>query len=87
MTHAEAFEILENPKNVKFADLMKVATAFFGEPRNKGTSHFIFKVPWQGQPWVNLQRDGKMAKSYQVKQVKEALTKHKELQELKEKRK
>jgi hypothetical protein len=75
MTYAEAFEILANPKNVRFADLRKVATVFFGEPRNSGSSHFIFKVPWPGQPWVNLQMDGKMAKPYQVKQVREALEK------------
>lgn len=80
MTFVEAFEALKNPQSVKFSVLLKIATHFFGEPRNSGSSHFVFKVPWQGQPWVNLQRDGKNSKPYQVRQVKEALVK---LQEMK----
>jgi hypothetical protein len=39
----------------------------------------VFKVPWQGEPWVNLQADGKMAKPYQVKQVIKALKKLEEV--------
>ena len=36
-------------------------------------SHFIFKTPWQGKPFVNIQRDGKMAKPYQVREIKKAI--------------
>lgn len=45
-----------------------------GGYRVKG-SHHIFKVPWSGQPWVNIQKDGKHAKPYQVKQVLAAIEK------------
>ena len=32
-------------------------------------------MPWQGHPRINIQKDGNRAKTYQVKQVKEALLK------------
>jgi len=46
----------------------------FGVPRVKG-SHHIFKMPWKGDPRINIQKDGKMAKIYQVKLVVKALKK------------
>ncbi|ALE03515.1 putative prophage protein [Bartonella ancashensis] len=47
---------------------------FFGEPRNNGSSHFVFKTPWLGDPRVNIQKDfGNKAKTYQVKQVLKAI--------------
>ncbi len=68
-----------NPKNVKFADLAKLCEFYFGSPRNKGTSHYIYKTPWPGDPRVNIQKDksGK-AKPYQVRQVLAAIKKLKE---------
>lgn len=46
----------------------------FGEPRQDGTSHAVFKTPWQGDPRVNIQRaKGGKAKSYQVRQVLKAI--------------
>lgn len=65
-----------SPRNVRFDDLAKVCFEFFGEPRCKGTSHHVYKTPWPGDPRVNIQRgkDGK-AKTYQVKQVLQALDK------------
>ena len=65
-----------NPKNVRFADLAKVCVHYFGEPRNKGTSHHVYKTPWPGDPRVNIQKskNGK-AKAYQVKQVLTAIRK------------
>lgn len=63
-----------SPNSVKFADLLADAIEAFGEPRIRG-SHHVFKMPWKGKPWVNLQKDGKNAKPYQVKQVEEALKK------------
>jgi hypothetical protein len=77
---SEALMALQNDKNIKFNDLLKICASFFKGPRIDG-SHHIFKVPWRGQPWLNLQKDGKMAKAYQVKQVREALGKLKEIQE------
>lgn len=45
---------------------------YFGEPRIAG-SHHVFKMPWPGDPRINLQRDGSFAKPYQVHQVKKAI--------------
>ena len=49
-------EMRSDPKGVRFADACKVATHFFGEPRQRGTSHCVWKMPWPGDPRVNLQR-------------------------------
>ena len=64
------------PQNVRFSDLAKVCSHYFGEARNKGTSHNVYKTPWQGDPRVNIQKgkDG-TAKAYQVKQVLAAIKK------------
>jgi hypothetical protein len=78
----EALEEIKSDTNVRFNDLLKICEFFFEGPKIKG-SHHIFKAPWKGQPWVNLQKDGNKAKSYQVKQVREALNKLKEMQEKK----
>ena len=59
----------ERPKGVRFNDLRKVCEYFFGEPRQSGSSHCIFKTPWPGDPRVNIQNDKGKAKSYQVRQV------------------
>ena len=67
-------KLLENETNVKFKNLIEICTFYFDRPRVRG-SHHIFKTPWKGLPWLNLQKDGKMAKKYQVKQVREALIK------------
>lgn len=55
-------QLRREPTNVRFADLRKVCEAFFGEPRQNGTSHLIFKMPWQGDPRVNIQDAGGKAK-------------------------
>lgn len=67
-------EQLSNPKNVKFDDLLKICTKYFGTPRVSG-SHHIFKTPWKGDPRINIQKEGKMAKPYQVKLVLKVLEK------------
>jgi hypothetical protein len=59
----------ENPQNVRFQDLTKVCEYYFGKPRQKGTSHMIYKTPWAGDPRVNIQNDKGKAKAYQVKQI------------------
>jgi hypothetical protein len=64
--------ILLNPTHVRFADLVALCTTYFGEPRIAG-SHHIFRMPWPGDPRINLRRDGSMAKPYQVRQVAKAL--------------
>ena len=71
-------EIIEqmrrSPQNVRFDDLARVCYDHFGEPRQEGTSHKVYKTPWHGDPRVNNQR-GKHgnAKAYQVRQVLEAI--------------
>ena len=68
-------QMREAPQNVRYADVVKVCIAFFGEPRQQGTSHCVFKTPWPGDPRVNVQnKDGK-AKPYQVKQLLAAIAK------------
>ncbi len=62
-----------NPKGVGFNELCKVCNHFFGEARQSGSSHRIYKTPWQGDPRVNIQNDKGMAKAYQVKQVLKAI--------------
>ena len=83
MSVEEALDELKSDKNIKFKDLLKICEEFFGEPRIKG-SHHVFKMPWLGNPRVNIQKDGPKAKGYQVKQVKEALEKLKEIKAKKE---
>ena len=55
--------------NVRFADLQKVCEAYFGKPRQRGSSHAVYKTPWLGDPRVNIQNDKGKAKAYQVRQV------------------
>ncbi|KAA0677091.1 toxin HicA [Roseomonas genomospecies 6] len=64
------------PHDVPFDDLAKLCEHCFGEPRQQGTSHRVYRMPWPGDPRVNIQRgkDGK-AKAYQVKQVLQAIQK------------
>ena len=62
----------ESPAGVRFADAVRVASHFFGPPRVRGSHHF-FVMPWQGDPLVNLQRTGKNAKPYQVRQLLAAI--------------
>lgn len=58
-----------NPKGVRFNDLKKVCLHYFGNPRQSGSSHCVFKTPWPGDPRVNIQNQKGKAKPYQVKQV------------------
>ena len=62
-----------NPKGVRFTELCKVCDHYFGEPRQRGTSHRIYKTPWPGDPRVNIQGSKNKAKPYQVRQVLAAI--------------
>jgi hypothetical protein len=67
-------EMRKNPLGIRYADACKVVTHYFGEPRQKGTSHRVWKMPWAGDPRVNLQPgEGGKAKPYQVRQVVQAI--------------
>ena len=54
--------------NVRFADLVRVASHFFGEPRQRG-SHVTFTTGLKAAPHIVLQDDKGKAKAYQVRQV------------------
>ncbi len=74
-------QIKNNPKNVSFTDLMKICNHYFGEPRQQGTSHCVYKTPWAGDPRVNIQEKNGKAKVYQVRQVLDAIEKIEEIQD------
>ena len=61
--------------NVKFSDACKVASHYFGTPRQDGSSHKVYKMPWKGDPRINLQAIKGKAKPYQVKQLLQAIKK------------
>lgn len=66
-------QMRSNPKNIGFADLLKVCEHHFGPARQSGSSHAVFKTPWPGDPRVNIQNDHGKAKAYQVRQVLQAI--------------
>ena len=68
-------QMRENPANVRFLDLCNVCDYYFGKARQSGSSHRIYKTPWQGDPRVNIQNSKGKAKTYQVKQVLKAVAK------------
>ena len=68
-------QMRREPANVAFTDLKKVCVACFGQPRQDGSSHSVFKTPWPGDPRVNIQNTKGKAKAYQVRQVLLAIDK------------
>ena len=62
-----------NPKGIRYRDLCKVCDSYFGEARQTGSSHRIYKMPCPGDPRVNIQNAGGMAKAYQVRQALRAI--------------
>ena len=68
-----------SPENVSYSDMLKLCTHYFGEPRSGAGSHnAIFKMPWVGDPRINLQNKNGKAKPYQVKQAIAAIDRSKE---------
>jgi hypothetical protein len=66
-------QMRRNPKGVSFSDACRVCDHYFGQPRQKGSSHRVYKTPWQGDPRVNIQNAKGKAKAYQVRQVLRAI--------------
>ena len=66
-------QMQRNPKGIRFRDLCQVCDFYFGQARQTGGSHRIYKTPWWGDPRVNIQDDKGMAKAYQVRQVLKAI--------------
>ena len=62
-----------NPKGIRYSELAGICDRFFGEPRQHSSSHRVYRMPWLGDPRVNIQNDRGMAKAYQVRQVIRAL--------------
>lgn len=62
-----------NLKSIKYNDLCIICEHYFGMPRQTGSSHSVYKTPWQGDPRVNIQNDKGMAKAYQLRQVLKAI--------------
>ena len=60
-------------QNIAYNDLYRVCEHDFGKPRQAGTSHAVFKMPWPGDPRVNIQDDKGKAMAYQVRQVLKAI--------------
>ncbi len=64
-----------NAKGIRFSDLCAVCDAYFGSLRQNRSSHRVYRMPWPGDPRVNIQEDKGFAKAYQVKQVLNAIDK------------
>ena len=60
---------------VSFDDSAKLCDHYFGEPRQNGGSHRVYRTPWRGDPRINIQNFKGTAKPYQVKQVIAAIDK------------
>jgi hypothetical protein len=56
-----------NPRDIRFAELVRLVEALGFKRRRTSGSHHIFKAP--GLPLINLQSEGGKAKPYQVRQV------------------
>jgi hypothetical protein len=67
--------VRKNQQNIAYNDLYRACEHYFGKPRQDGTSHAVFKMPWPGDPRVNIQNDKGKAKAYQVRQVLKAIDK------------
>ena len=82
--HVASIEKIEqqarkSPENVSYSDILKLCIHYFGEPRSGSGSHnAIFKMPWAGDPRINLQNKNGKAKPYQVKQALAAIDRSKE---------
>lgn len=63
----------QNPGDVRFSELRRVCDFYFGQPRQRGTSHRVYKTPWAGDPRVNVQNEKGRARAYQVRQVLKAI--------------
>jgi hypothetical protein len=66
-------QMQRSPRGIRFADLCRVCDHFFGQSRQSGSSHRIYRTPWEGDPRVNIQNAKGMAKAYQVRQVLKAI--------------
>jgi len=66
-------QMRRNPKDIRFSDACRVCDHYFGQPRQRSTSHRVYKTAWHGDPRVNIQNAKGKAKAYQVRQVLKAI--------------
>ncbi|GJQ58810.1 MAG: toxin HicA [Candidatus Scalindua sp. AMX11] len=66
-------QMRRSPNNIRFKELCTVCDYYFGNARQRGSSHRVYKTPWKGDPRVNIQNNKGKAKAYQVKQVLTAI--------------
>lgn len=72
-------DLQRRQSSIRFTELVKICTHWFGEPRLGSGNHRVYRMPWPGDPRINIQRGNSgMAKVYQVKQVIAALTRMEE---------
>ena len=55
-------QMRREPIEMNFGDLKKACEAYFGKPRQSGSSHAIFKTPWgcckkDGHRWTQANPD------------------------------
>jgi hypothetical protein len=74
LSYSHGKEASGKSKKCKICGFVTNLYQIFWKPRISG-SHHIFKMPWQGDPRINIQKDGNMAKEYQVKNVAKAIEK------------
>lgn len=60
-----------NDNNIKFTELLKIMELLGFEMRVKGSHHIFKKAGISYRP--NLQKDGSLAKAYQVKQIRKLI--------------
>jgi virulence-associated protein VapD len=60
--------------NIRFDDLRNLLTRLGFEERSRGSHHIFVKE--RVEELINLQREGSMAKPYQVRQVRAIITKY-----------
>jgi len=65
--------LIQNHSEHQFSDICKVCDYYFGKPRQKGTSHRIYKATWIYPPLINIQNIRGKAKKDQVKQALDAI--------------
>lgn len=63
----------KNPSGVRFADACRLCDHYFGAARQLSGSHRVYKMPWSGDPRVNIQNNKGYAKSYQIRQILRAV--------------
>ena len=60
--------------NIRFDDLRNLLARLGFEERSRGSHHVFVKA--EVEDMINLQREGHMAKPYQVRQVRAVVTKY-----------